>query len=128
MYSVVFSPTADHPNITIFNSPIGRVRNQSAFVVFTCTATGFPLPPIRWSKQGNNDQMLSSVLGKFVISQFSDSSSVPGTVQSTLVILNLTLADASQYTCTGENSFNVQNLLGAVNIASANLSIQCKYL
>ena len=70
--------------------------------------------------------MITPINGKFVINQVSDSSSVPGVVQSTLVILNLTISDAEQYTCTGENSFNVINLLGAVSTERANLSVQCK--
>lgn len=120
--------STDHPNVTGFNSPTGFVRNQSAFAVFTCSVMGFPLPPIRWSRQGDDsvNETITPVNGKFVINQVSDSSSVPGVVHSTLVILNLTILDAKQYTCTGENSFNVMNLLGAVSTERANLSVQCK--
>ena len=73
-------------------------------VMFTCTATGIPLPTITWMNQDGN-----------IVGTTSDMIDVT-TIQSTLTVSNLQDNDFGNYVCMAGNVFNTDNataLLGS---------------
>ena len=75
-----------------------------------------------------SSEPLSNVRRKFTIASKVISTSETGLrfVSSTLVILNLTLTDQQNYTCSGITSFNISNFIGARSNASATLFVRGK--
>ena len=91
------------PNIT--QGPTNESRILDGSVMFTCTATGIPLPIITWMDE-NDDTMLTA-----------DDMVISGTtILSTLTLSNLQDDDFDNYTCTATNMFgsdDVTVLLGS---------------
>ena len=77
-------------------------------VVFTCTATGIPLPDITWMDEDSN---IVTTTSNMII----DST----VIQSTLTLSNLQDEDFDNYTCTATNMFDSDNattLLGSESV------------
>ena len=90
-----------------------------------CSVSGIPQPNITWSRiESGQEIKLNSDLDKFRILSPEVSSGDFGliTVTSTLTISNLIISDELTYRCSGENG--VENAIEAVNVSSANLTVQ----
>jgi len=77
-------------------------------VIFTCNATGIPLPNITWM-DGDGDIVVGST------TDITDMI-IDGTILSTLALSNLQDDDFDNYTCTATNIFDSDNemaLLGS---------------
>lgn len=124
-------PISDHPNVTSLTPNGAIAKNQSTFAVFVCTVTGFPTPPVRWMKHDSSNPSRSEEVleqdDKIIV---KESTTINGlvTVESTLIILNLSIADSKIYTCIGENPLNITNHLEAISNTSVSLTVQCKQL
>ena len=82
---------------------MARMINDN--VTFTCTATGIPLPIIKWMDENDNSDLMGSDM---IIDDT--------TIQSTLTLSNLQDDDFDNYTCTATNMFSsddVTALLGS---------------
>ena len=78
----------------ITQAPMDVSGELGGSVVFTCTATGIPLPDITWmDEDGNMVEMTSDM----VINATN--------IQSTLTLSNLQDEDFDNYTCTATNMF-----------------------
>ena len=90
---------------SIKEGPTDTTGTLGGSVLFTCTATGIPLPTITWSSASRSS---IEATGDMVIN---------GTTrQSTLTLSNLQDDDFNKYTCTASNmvgSDNVTALLGS---------------
>ena len=87
----------------ITQGPIDTPGVLDGSVMFTCTATGIPLPNITWMDENN-------------ILMGSDMVINGTTIQSTLTLSNLQDDDFDNYTCTATNMFgsdDVTALLGS---------------
>ena len=115
----------DPPNV--ITGPTNLSRNASQYAVFTCLISGLPVPSIQWIRTMSSEP-LSNVRRKFTIASKVVSTSETGLrfVSSTLVILNLTLTDQQNYTCSGITPFNISNFIGARSNASATLFVRGK--
>ena len=95
------------PEIT--QGPIDMARKLGESVMFTCNATGVPVPDITWSSDSSNVIMDQ---GDIMIMD-----SVDGlTRESQLIIMELKAADFQNYTCNATNMFGSDNetaLLGS---------------
>ena len=84
-----------NPEIT--QGPVDAARMLGQNVIFTCTATGLPLPNITWSStnaidipvQTDDDMMINNT-----------------TRRSQITVPNLQLNDFKMYTCTATNEFD----------------------
>ena len=89
----------------ITQGPMNMSGVLGGSVVFTCTATGIPLPDITWMDEDGN-----------IVTTTSDMI-IDGTViRSTLTLSNLQDEDFDNYTCTATNMFDsdsVTVLLGS---------------
>ena len=108
---------------TITQGPVDTPGMINDSVMFTCTATGIPLPTITWMDE--NDNMM--LMGSDMI--------IDGTtILSTLTLSNLQDDDFDNYTCTATNMFgsdNITALLGSeLFICKTVLSncMHCMYL
>ena len=82
------------PEIT--QGPIDAARRIGESVMFTCNATGVPLPNITWRSDSND-----------TITPQSDEVTDDGMVrQSQIMLSNLQLGDFEIYTCTATNEFD----------------------
>ena len=90
----------------ITQGPTDTSAVLGASVVFTCMATGIPLPDITWMDQDGN-----------IVGTTNDMVINGGTViRSTLTLSSLQDDDFDNYTCTANNMFgsdNVTALLGS---------------
>jgi len=90
---------------TITQGPVDTPGMINDSVMFTCTATGIPLPTITWMDENNNMILMGSDMV------------IDGTIiVSTLTLSNLQDDDFDSYTCTATNMFdsdNVTALLGS---------------
>ena len=87
----------------ITEGPINTPGVLGGSVMFTCTATGIPLPTITWMDEN-------------IILMGSDMIINDTAIQSTLTLSNLQDDDFDNYTCTATNMFgsdNVTVLLGS---------------
>ena len=93
---------------TITQGPVHMSGVLGGSVVFTCTATGIPLPDITWMDEDGN-----------IVTTTSDMI-IDGTViRSTLTLSNLQDKDFHNYNCTATNTFdsdNVTALLGSKSV------------
>ena len=83
----------------ITQDPVNKPGELGGSVVFTCTATGIPLPDITWMDEDGN-----------IVTTTSDMI-IDGTViRSTLTLSNLQDEDFDNYTCTATNMFGSDNV------------------
>lgn len=82
--------------------PVDMARRIGESVMFTCIATGVPLPNITWSSSNSgsitvdpNDDMIISVT----------------TRQSQIMLSNLALNNFTTYTCTATNQFGMDTTM-----------------
>ena len=91
---------------TITQGPVETPGMINDSVMFTCTATGIPLPTITWMDENDNMMLMGSDM---IIDD--------GTaILSTLTLSNLQDDDFDNYTCTATNMFGSDNetaLLGS---------------
>jgi len=80
-------------------------------VMFTCTATGIPLPTITWMDQDGN----------LVVGSTTDISDmiIDGTILSTLTLSNLQDDDFGDYTCSATNMFGSDDTTALLGSKSA---------
>ena len=92
--------------------------------MFECQITSFPAPVIQWTRTGSVDP-ITDRRGKFEIKTTLDDSSITGpySVETQLVIFNLSFIDQQTYTCAGISQVNVQNFINARSNASASLFV-----
>ena len=84
------------PEIT--QGPFDMASKLGESVVFTCNATGVPLPDITWS---SNTSSIIMNQGDIMIADSDDGL----TRESLLMITNLKAADFQSYTCNATNMF-----------------------
>ncbi|XP_065905337.1 hemicentin-1-like isoform X3 [Dysidea avara] len=92
----------------ITKSPVDTSAMINDNVIFTCTATGIPLPVVTWMDENDNSGLMGSDM---IIDSI--------TIQSTLMLSILQDGDFNNYTCTATNMFgsdNVTVLLGLVPV------------
>ena len=92
----------------ITQGPVNMSGELGGSVVFTCTATGIPLPDITWMDEDSN---IVTTTSNMII----DST----VIQSTLTLSNLQDEDFDNYTCTATNMFGSENttaLLGSESV------------
>ena len=94
------------PEIT--QGPDTAARRLDEDVIFSCTATGVPLPDITWSDPDMTDIQV----------QTNDDMVIDDTRQSEITVSGLQIDDFGTYTCTATNEF------GSVN-ATALLECKC---
>ena len=96
------------PEIT--QGPVDTARKLGEDVIFTCNATGVPLPNITWSSD-SSDVIMDQDDNIMIVD------SVDGlTRESQLMIMDLKAADFQNYTCNATNMFGSDNataLLGS---------------
>ena len=104
---------------TITQGPIDTPGVLGGSVMFTCIATGIPLPIITWMDE-NDDTMLTA-----------DDMVISGTtILSTLTLSNLQDDDFDNYTCTATNMFDsddVTTLLGSELQCYCNFTLLYKH-
>lgn len=83
----------------IIQGPIDAARSLGENVIFTCNATGVPLPSITWNSESNPAIMPQSDV-------VTDGGMVR---QSQIMVPNLQLEDFENYTCTATNEFGSDN-------------------
>ena len=92
------------PEIT--QGPDTAAKRLDEDVIFSCTATGVPLPNITWS-------------GPDIQVEPNDDMVIDDTRQSQITVSGLQIDDFGTYTCTATNEF------GSVN---ATALLECKYI
>ena len=99
------------------------IGNETYGASFTCSVTGIPRPSVTWSRIESGEEITISNSEKFVItsSNMIEEYGVE-TVTSELMIMDLTVSDELTYLCRGRN--DVENVIGAVNVSSASLTVQ----
>jgi len=90
------TPPGDAPAIT--TQPAGQAVNVGATVIFTVAASGTPPPTFQWRKNGSN---------------LSDGGNVSGATGATLLLSNVSTADAATYTAVATNTNGTATSLGA---------------
>ena len=85
------------PEIT--QGPVTAAGRLDEDVIFTCTATGVPLPNITWSGPDMTDNPV----------QPSDDMIIDDTRQSQITVSDLEIGDFGTYTCTATNDFDSVN-------------------
>ena len=112
----------DPPNV--IKVPITLQRQAAQYAVFKCQITSFPAPVVQWTRTGSVDP-ITDRRGKFEIKTTLDDSSITGpySVETQLVIFNLSFTDQQTYTCAGISQVNVQNFINARSNASASLFV-----
>jgi len=82
-------------DVVITQSPMDTSGVVGGTAIFTCTATGIPLPTITWMDQDGN---IVGITNDMVITGGT-------TIQSTLTLSDLQDDDFDNYTCTATNMF-----------------------
>ena len=78
-------------NTTVFDYPLDTSVDITETVTFSCSASGIPLPDITWYKDGTP---LDTLVENITVTTNSTTS-----VTSVLVLSQLVLMDAGQYSC-----------------------------
>ena len=89
----------------------------------SCVVGGLPVVSIVWLKNG----VLISESSDVTFSSNANSTLTTGQVTSTITLTNLTLDDAAQYQCVGNNT-GAPGVEFTVTSAPATLIVQCKTL
>lgn len=89
--------------VTITNSPQDQTVAESQSVMFTCKATGVPLPTITWYKAGT------------IISSGVTNSTLDSIIQSNLTISSTDISDDGIYTCVASNKIGSPSQTVSVN-------------
>ena len=97
------------PNIS--SVLLNQTANEGQTVVFTCQATGEPLPNISWSF---NDISINNEIN--LNKYYTSRSSIDITVTSTLTIMNVELSDAGTYTCNATNVVSNDTSSGVLTV------------
>ena len=100
---------------------LDSILNESDPLELSCAFTGIPRPEVVWTfTVGSISSVIAANTTNISSTGLSDSQ-LPA-VQSTLFISNIVKSNEGQYTCLGIN--NVTNLIDAVDIRSANITVQ----
>lgn len=76
-----------------------------ANITISCTAIGIPVPTISWTSAGQRVSFAQTdQLSDYNIVEFEDRAVTPGSVVSTLQIVNALSTDTGMYVCTGSNT------------------------
>ena len=106
----------------IADPPKNQTIVASSDTLFTCAATGYPCPDIRWIQ--NNSFVENQLIGtakykKFIhVTEIEIFLSPMCAVKSTLVISNVTVDDVGNYTCSASNI--VGNAITTAQLAIGN--------
>ena len=97
-YQTLWFISLSTENTSIFEFPVDRTADISETVSFVCSASGIPLPDISWYKDGS---LLDNVTNN-ITETFNGTSSIT----SVLMLDNLVLSSAGEYSCNASNDFN----------------------
>ena len=108
MWYIIIYVCLDPPEITA-NVADQDVAENDTSISFSCEAIGEPTPSISWHF---NDVLINPSTKYLLVI----ASVVPGSLGSSLIILNLLPSDAGTYTCYAENVVGNDNSSGILTV------------
>ena len=95
----------------ITNGLIDRLENETSPIIFSCEATGEPVPSISWYFNG-------AMITVSNTSNYNISNTLNGiaTIKSALAIVNAQSPDVGTYACLAENSIGSDRSLGVLTV------------
>ena len=102
--------------------PVNQTNYTAGTASLSCVVGGLPVVSIIWLKNGQ----LISESPNITISNLPNSTLTTGQVTSTITFNNLTLDDAAQYQCVGNNT-GAPGIEFTVTSAAATLTVLCEY-